>query len=425
MLLTRFWNNRHGSVAPLLALSIVPLLGAVGAAVDYSHANAARAAFQTALDSTALTLAKTSALDNSADLQTAATNIMNALYNRPDVQNVAVSVQYSSTGGSTLVLEGSASMPTSFLHAVGFNQITIGAKSTSTWGNTRLRVALVLDNTGSMASSDKMTALKTASQNLLTQLKTAASTADDVYISVVPFNKDVNFGVGNYSQSWLRWDLWDAANGSCSNTSYHNQSSCTSHGAVWTPASHSTWNGCVTDRDQNYDTTNDAAIAGATLFPAEQYSSCPTQLMGLSNDWTALSGKINAMQPNGNTNQAIGLQVGWQSLTAAPFTVPAMDPNYKYTQVIILLSDGLNTQDRWYSNASSIDTRQQETCDNIKAAGITIYTVQVNTGGDPTSTLLKTCASDESKFFLLTSSTEIVGTFNQIGTALSNLRLAM
>ena len=81
-----------------------------------------------------------------------------------------------------------------------------------------------------------------------------------------------------------------------------------------------------------------------------------------------------------------------------------MDPNYKYKQVIILLTDGLNTQDRWYTTASSIDTRQQKTCDNIKAAGITIYTVQVNTGGDPTSTLLQNCASDASKFFLLTSS---------------------
>jgi hypothetical protein len=79
------------------------------------------------------------------------------------------------------------------------------------------------------------------------------------------------------------------------------------------------------------------------------------------------------MQPAGNTNQAIGLQMGWQSLTASPFTVPAIDPNYQYTQVIILLTDGLNTEDRWYSNASSIDTRQQKTCDNIKAAGITLY----------------------------------------------------
>ncbi len=425
MLLSRFWKNRQGGVAPMLAIAIVPLMTAVGAAVDYSRANAARAAFQTALDSTALTLSKNVATETPAQIQADATNTFNALYSRPEAQNVAVSAQYSSTSGSKLVLNGSATIPTAFLHILGFDQIAISATSTSTWGNTRLRVALVLDNTGSMAQDNKMTALKNASQNLLSQLQSAATTADDVYVSIVPFNKDINFGASNYQQSWLRWDLWEAANGKCSNTNYTSQSSCTSHGKTWTPADHSAWNGCVTDRDQNYDTTNDAPLAGATLYPAEQYSSCPAQLLGLSNDWTALSAKINDMQPNGNTNQAIGLQAGWQSLTASPFTVPAMDPNYKYTQVIILLSDGLNTQDRWYSNASSIDTRQQKTCDNIKAAGITIYTVQVNTGGDPTSTLLQSCASDSSKFFLLTSSTEIVTTFNQIGTALSNLRLAM
>jgi Flp pilus assembly protein TadG len=425
MLLARFWKNRHGGVAPMLALTLIPLLGAVGAAVDFTRANADRAAFQAALDSASLSLSKSAATQSTGDLQDAATTMVSGLFNRPDVQNVAVSAKYSSADGSKLVIEGSATVPTMFLHILGYDQITIGASTTSTWGNTRLRVALVLDNTGSMASSSKMTALKTATQNLLTQLKNAATTADDVYISVVPFNKDVNVGAGNYNQSWLRWDLWDAANGSCSNSSYQTQSSCTSHGKTWTPANHSTWNGCVTDRDQNYDTNNNAPLAGATLYPAEQYSSCPVQLMGLSNDWTALSGKIDAMQPNGNTNQAIGLQLGWQSLTASPFTVPAMDPNYKYTQVIILLSDGLNTEDRWYSNASSIDARQQKTCDNIKAAGSTIYTVQVNTGNDPTSTLLQNCASDSKKFFLLKSSTEIVTTFNQIGTALSDLRLAM
>ena len=119
------------------------------------------------------------------------------------------------------------------------------------------------------------------------------------------------------------------------------------------------------------------------------------------------------MTPNGNTNQAIGLQLGWQSLVGGgPFPAPpAMDPNYKYTQVIILLTDGLNTQDRWYTSQNSIDARQALTCANVKAAGITLYTVQVNTGGDPTSTLLQNCASDSSKFFLLTSASQIVTAF--------------
>ena len=158
----------------------------------------------------------------------------------------------------------------------------------------------------------------------------------------MPFSKDVNFGPDNYNQSWLRWDLWDAVNGTCSDSSYHKQSSCLSHGKVWTPAAHSTWNGCVTDRDQNYDTTNTAPVAGATLYPTEQYSSCSVPLMQLTNDWTALNAKVDTMQPVGNTNQAIGLQVGWQTLTATPFTVPPIDSDYKYQTVIILLTDGLN-----------------------------------------------------------------------------------
>ncbi len=424
-MLVRFLKDCRGGVAPLMGFLAIPLMGFVGVAVDYSRANAARTAFQASLDSTALMLSKNAATQTGADLQTAATDTFNALFTRTDVTNVAIAANYTSAGGSQVILSGSANVQTNFLGVLGYGEIPIGASTTTTWGNSRLRVALVLDNTGSMASSSKMTALQTASQNLLNQLKAAAVNEGDVYVSIVPFSKDVNVGADKNAEAWLRWDLWEEDNGSCSNSTYSSQSSCVSHSKTWTPASHTTWNGCVTDRDQNFDTTNDPANAGGTLYPAEQYSSCPVSLMPLSYDWPTLSAKITAMTPNGNTNQAIGLQMGWQSLTAAPFTVPPKDPNYKYNQVIILLTDGLNTQDRWYTSQSSIDKRQQKTCDNIKAAGITLYTVQVNTGNDPTSTLLQNCASDSNKFFLLKTSNEIVTTFNQIGTALSNLRLAM
>ena len=425
MFLGHFFKDRSASVAPMLALSIVPLIGMAGAAVDFSRANSARAAFQSALDSTALTLAKNAATQSADQIQTSASNYFNAVFTRADVRNTAITASYASGNGSTIVLSGSARLDTSFLKVMGVNDIQITGSTTSKWGNTRLRVALVLDNTGSMAQDGKMTALKTAAQNLLNQLKNAATNDGDVYVSIIPFSKDVNADPANYQQSWVRWDLWDAANGTCTKSSNHTQSACNSHNGVWTPASHSTWNGCVTDRDQNFDTTNDAPATTVTKFPAEQYDSCSVPLLGLTYDWTALGNKINAMTPVGNTNQAIGLQWGWQSLTKAPFTIPAQDPNYKYNQVIILLTDGLNTQDRWYTSQNSIDAREQKTCDNIKAGDITIYAVQVNTGGDPTSTLLKNCASDAGKFFLLTSANEIITTFSQIGTALSNLRLTM
>jgi hypothetical protein len=148
---------------------------------------------------------------------------------------------------------------------------------------------------------------------------------------------------------------------------------------------------------------------------------------------------VDDMSPAGSTNQAIGLQLGWLSLVGGgPFTVPAMDPNYTYSKIIILLTDGLNTQDRWYGNGidvgttddAKIDARQQLTCNNINAAGITLYTIQVNTGGDATSTLLRNCAGspgrypDSDKFFLLTSANQIVTTFTKIGTNLTQLRVA-
>jgi len=126
-------------------------------------------------------------------------------------------------------------------------------------------------------------------------------------------------------------------------------------------------------------------------------------------------------------NACNGTSCGARIAVAArggPFTAPAEDANYVYQHVIILLTDGLNTQDRWYSNQSSIDARQSLTCTNAKAAGITLYMIQVNTDGSPTSTLLQNCATDSSKFFLLTSSSQIVTTFAQIGTNLSKLRIA-
>ena len=176
-------------------------MGAVGAAVDYTQANATRTAFQAALDSTALMLSKTAATQSTARPADRGDQLLSTPCSPgPNAKNVTVTANYSSTSGSKVMLNGSATVNTNFLGVLGISQIHIRRSSASTWGNTRLRVALVLDNTGSMASSDKMTALKTASQNLLTQLKSAAVTADDVYVSIVPFSKDVNVGASNYNR---------------------------------------------------------------------------------------------------------------------------------------------------------------------------------------------------------------------------------
>ncbi len=430
---------REGNVAIIFGLALLPMTALVGAAIDYSRASSVRADFQAAMDATALMVSKTAATSTSTQLQADATKYFLALFTRAEAIAPNITAVYSTSGGSSVTITGSTAVKPLFMAIPGVPQIAIGTSSTVAWGNTRLRVALVLDNTGSMSQNNKMTALKTASHNLLTQLQNAATTGPDVYVSIVPFAKDVNVDPVNYTQSWVRWDLWDAVNGTCSKSTYTTKTTCQAAGKTWTAKNHNTWNGCVTDRDQNYDTTNTAPATGVlgTLFPAEQYTTamtaggaCPTALMALSNNWTTLNSKIDLMTPSGGTNQAIGLQMGFQTLTSAPFTIPALDSNYKYSQVIIILSDGLNTQDRWYGDGSTpssqVDTRQAITCQNAKNAGMIIYAVQVNTSSpaDPTSKVLHDCATDETKFFMLTSSTQIVTTFDQIGTNLSNLRVA-
>jgi len=433
MLFQRFLDDQSASVLPLLAVAAIPVVGLIGASVDYSRAAAVQTAMQAAVDSTSLALAKDAASQSAAQLTTNAQAYFNAVFTRTDAAAPNVSVSYSSNGGSQVVVNATSSVNTMFMGIMGFRTLPVSATSTSKWGNNRLRVALVLDNTGSMAQgtpTSKISALKTATHNLLGQLQAAASTNGDVYVSIIPFAKDVNVGASNYNADWIDWTDWDSNNGSNVKTGQ----TCNKWGCqntyTWTPAAHSTWNGCVMDRDQNYDTLNTAPGTGA-LFPAEQWSSCPASLMTQSYDWSALSDKVDAMVAAGNTNQAIGLAWGWQSLTStSPLNAPAKDPNYIYTDVIILLSDGLNTQDRWYSNATSIDNRQRTLCDNIKNAGVTIYSIQVNTANDPTSDVMQYCAgtratvADASKFYLLTTPSQIITTFNQIGTGLSKLRIA-
>ena len=63
----RFLRDNRGSILPIFALSLLPLLALVGMGIDYGRSSAANAKLQTAVDSTALAMA-TKAASLSADL---------------------------------------------------------------------------------------------------------------------------------------------------------------------------------------------------------------------------------------------------------------------------------------------------------------------------------------------------------------------
>ena len=203
---------------------------------------------------------------------------------------------------------------------------------------------------------------------------------------------------------------------------------------VWVANNHNTWTGCLMDRKQSYDIADTTPGAANTLFPAVNNLYCgPATITPLGYNWATLSNQINAMAAFGATNQAIGVAHGWQTLTQGnPYGAPALPANT--TRYIILLSDGLNTMDRWWGDGSNentaadgnIDTREKATCDAAKADGVVIYAIYVNVGnvgGAGNSAPLSYCATDATKYYALTSNSAVVTTFNQIAQQITNVRV--
>jgi Flp pilus assembly protein TadG len=77
----RFVGANEGNIAVTFAVALVPILGFVGAAIDYTRANSARSSMQAALDSTALMLSKdlSQGLITTSDITTKAQAYFNAL----------------------------------------------------------------------------------------------------------------------------------------------------------------------------------------------------------------------------------------------------------------------------------------------------------------------------------------------------------
>ena len=104
MLLSRFVQDRRGGVAPMFALAIIPVFGLVGAAVDYSRANSIRAGMQSAIDATALAMAKLAPTLTEAELRQKTDEYFKAMFNHPDAKNLVITPTYTTTGGSQLTI---------------------------------------------------------------------------------------------------------------------------------------------------------------------------------------------------------------------------------------------------------------------------------------------------------------------------------
>lgn len=210
----RFTGANEGNIAILFGIAVIPIITFVGAAVDYTRANSARSSMQAALDSTALMVAKdlTEGTINTSQISTKADQYFRALYTNAEAKSVTITASYTQTtgSGSTILVNGSGAIDTGFMRVVGFPTMDFKTNSTSAWGMKRMRVALVLDNTGSMDQNGKMGAMQKAATDMITDLSSYSKKTGDVYISIIPFAKDVNVGTANVGASWINWSEWEA-----------------------------------------------------------------------------------------------------------------------------------------------------------------------------------------------------------------------
>jgi len=199
------------------------------------------------------------------------------------------------------------------------------------------------------------------------------------------------------------------------------------------------------DRNQNFDVGNASPTGANSDFPAappKLYAhtpantwniTCPEQLLPLTDVLSAsgysdLNSEVSGMAAGGTTDQPVGLEMGWMTLSnSAPFNPGALPDGT--TPILIIVSDGLNTQDRWTGDGSNedpgTDAREELLCSNIKAAGVAIYAVYVDLNGTQgNSAPLQSCASGPQYYFDLTTSGEIITTLNQITSQIIQLHIS-
>ncbi len=222
--LRRLAGRREGNVAILFGLSAIPLVIGAGIAIDTVRAYTVKTRLGAALDAAALAVGSELNQTSSA-LTTDLNNYFAANYPASALGGATATVTAvpanENLTASTVNFQASATVPMTFMQLVGVNNITVtvSAQIKRTSG---IELVLALDNTGSMlcgphsgapnynnadCSEDVVTSdtsctnasdqsrictLMNASTNFVNILANAMSSADQLYVGVVPYVTTVN-----------------------------------------------------------------------------------------------------------------------------------------------------------------------------------------------------------------------------------------
>lgn len=176
-----------------------------------------------------------------------------------------------------------------------------------------------------------------------------------------------------------------------------------------------------------------------------------TALTAMTTDQDGVLNSIAGMVAEGATNIQEGLMWAWRLLSPTP---PYID-GHEYTvndnqKILILMTDGFNTYypnssflKSWYaawgyvseghlgttstSQSTLIDKMNERTalaCQNVKAAGITVYTVSFQVDDEDTLAMMSACATDPAMAYVSTSQSALLAAFSAIGDEITLLRIS-
>ena len=385
---------------------------AIGAGIDYARLIRIHSKMKTATDSAALSAALITSdpanpyNTNVAGLQqAAAVAAFNAnigddaglTASSVALTQIAGGVHVTSTGTSTNAFGG--------LFGLNTNTLSANAEAGVSLVSNSMEIAFVLDNTGSMGQLSKMPLLKAAMQKFLAKLQAGINNTSNVKMAIVPFDTKVKLDpVFANGKPWMRQ----------------------------TPAALSGWQGCVMDRVQPYDTNAttpslgvpdtlvDGVDGAGNIFPTATPTACslPTMLP-LTTSFPSVNAAVNSMAPNGSTNGTIGLAWGLQALTPGePFSTAASFGSVR--KIIVFLTDGANTQNRWTTTPALIDARMLAACTEIKANNIELFTIGLV---DANMSVLTPCATNASMAFQVTDPSRIPDLFDLVSQQFVGIRL--